>query len=45
MRGRSGKEGDTFAENELTGVRRGFEIKRKKKPIDLDRVREKFVYK
>lgn len=34
---------DLLAENELTGVRRVFEIKRKKKLIDLDRVHEKFA--
>ena len=34
---------DLLAENELTGVRRVFEIKRKKKSIDLNRVREKFA--
>ena len=34
---------DLLAENELTGVRRVFEIKRKKKLIDLNRVQEKFT--
>ena len=33
---------DLLAENELTGVRRVFEIKRKRKMIDLTRVQEKF---
>ena len=32
-----------LAENELTGLHRVFEIKRKKRLIDLDRVREKFA--
>ena len=36
-------EFDLLAENELTGVRRVFEIKRKKKLIDLNRVREKIA--
>ena len=34
---------DLLAENELTGVRRVFEIKPKKKLIDLNRVQEKFA--
>lgn len=34
---------DLLAENELTGVRCVFEIKRKKKLIDLNRVQEKFA--
>ena len=34
---------DLLAENELTGLHRVFEIKRKKRLIDLDRVRGKFA--
>ena len=34
---------DLLAENELTGVRRVFEIKRNKKLVDLNRVQEKFA--
>ena len=37
------KEIDLLAENELTDVRQVFEIKRKRKMIDLSRVQEKFA--